>query len=366
MTLRRLALLVLALATILALLPAPVAVAQSPSMSFAIEDGVDSQDADFVIEGLILAEKFFETQIGAIFDQPFQVRVRAGGEPDSPGLLAYWNGRQIVVLTGSPAWKQSLPAERIATIVHEFTHVYQSSMVGFNDNESPAWFEEGVAEYLCYALLDQIGVIDHADLIAFDTAISAIYMEDVPVEQIRAWGDFQGFDGDVYALSHAAVARLMDGKPLNTLSIYYTMLRNGYSADAAFSSLFGATPAAFSDEMTAYIAGWDQPYNGAIMDDFIDGPVEQPSPIEVVSAPVSVTIGEQIVVTGIAQPASVCTLDINDPGSHTPLVERSSFADGTGDVFWLVTIPESVVSGLITIQTACGAAPETRAAIVGT
>ncbi len=339
--------------------------AQPVATTFEFAAGVTDADADFVEEGITLAETFFIEQIRAEFKNPVHVEVDAGSDPEVPELLAYFDGDRIVVLTGSPVWQQSIPLERIATIVHEFTHVYQADVMGFNNVESPAWFEEGIAEYLSYALLGQLGLLDHQHLIDYDTTIVALYLPNATLAEITRWRDFQSHGADVYALSHAAVARLMDGVPLSRISLYYSMMSQGYTVDQVFALLFGITPADFSDEMSVYIDEWTSPGGTDVFDDQIDHPIEQPSAMTVTKAPASVAEGDQFLVTGMTEPARVCSLVIVDAVNERPIIDRSTFADGTGDLFWLVTIPPGQATGLISIQASCGFGVEVRAALLG-
>lgn len=358
------AVLVLALIAVALGLPGAPAGAQPIATTFEIAPGVSDVDADFVEEGIYLAETFFTEQIRAEFRNRVRVEVKTGSNPDIPELLAYFDGGKIVVLTGSPVWQRSIPLERIATIVHEFTHVYQTDVMGFDNIESPAWFEEGIAEYLSYALLGQLGLLDHQDLIDYDTAIVAKYMPDATLAGVAWWRDFQNESADVYALSHVAVARLMNGAPLSRVSLYYSMLSQGYTIDQVFMLLFGTTPDDFSKEMSTYVDEWHSPGGTSVFDDQIVQPIEQPSAITVTSAPVSVEVGDQFLVTGVASPATICTLMIVDVVDEQTIIDRLTFADGTGDLFWLVTIPNNQPAGLVTLEATCGSSVETRVAIL--
>lgn len=350
------------LAAGLACWPVYAAEAELASASIDFAPGVASQDAEFVTEGVQLALDFFAAEIGPGIQTSLQVRVEATAN-DEPSLLAYWDGETVVVLTGSPVWQHSAPAERIATIIHELTHVYQTSVLGFDDLSSPAWFEEGIAEFLSYYVLDQLGVLDHDELVAIDMSIASHFARHLSLDTIAGWRSFQQAGADAYSLSHAAVAVLMDGMPLSVVGLYYSMLGQGYEVDQAFAILFGATPQGFSEEMDSHLDDWIIP-DGLSPHDLMLSPVEHPGPVELTDAPAIVTAGEQFVVVGITEPALTCNLGVKVPGAPAPIVERSTFADRSGDVFWLVTIPPDLADGLVKIEAACGGDIDSRAAIL--
>jgi hypothetical protein len=57
-----------------------------------------------------------------------------------------------------------------------------------------------------------------------------------------------------------------------------------------------------------------------------------------------------------AIPASLCTLELTS-ATGAPFVERATFADEDGNVFWLVTIPANTPSGSAGVVLDCGDLP---------
>jgi hypothetical protein len=137
--------------------------AQTTRASITVQPTVSLEDADLVAEGIRLGQDFFTREIGATIDSDVQVSVMAGAHPADSSQIALSIGPAIAIYTGSAGWRFSSPAEKVRTVVHEYTHYYQYLMTSRVSDASPAWFEEGLAEFLSVIALDQLEILDRLD-----------------------------------------------------------------------------------------------------------------------------------------------------------------------------------------------------------
>jgi len=336
--------------------------AQSTLATFEIDARVSDQDAGFVIEGIRLAQDFFIEQVGAKIDQEIRVEVVDASSSASESTIAVAREDAITVYTGSAGWNQTSPGERFAVIVHEYAHFYQYLMLGDDSFDSPAWFDEGIAEYLSVLALSDLGIVGRADFETYWATLLALGPIDRSLKELESWFIFQSTEGALYPLSYFSIAKLFEDNDLSEVNDYYSLMASGESFESAFSLTFGLTP----DEYYAEFERWrDTITPGEIPADIaVFNPVERESEIRLIDAPRTLTADDQVLVHALAQPATTCSLALIQSGSAAELLERTTFADGTGDVYWLVTIPDIAIGGLVTIDIDCGGDPVTRVAIL--
>ncbi|MEZ4499264.1 MAG: hypothetical protein R2839_04165 [Thermomicrobiales bacterium] len=132
--------------------------AQPVEPTFNITPGVSEHDAGIAIEGIRLAQDFFVQRLGVDISSPLHVTVLPTADDDAPTRLAVTDEDRITVFTGSEGWNMTSPAERYAVIVHEYTHFYQYLLLREHNFDSPAWFDEGVAEFLSTVAMSEWGL----------------------------------------------------------------------------------------------------------------------------------------------------------------------------------------------------------------
>ncbi len=338
--------------------------AQPVEPTFNITPGVSEHDAGIAIEGIRLAQDFFVQRLGVDISIPLHVTVLPTADDDAPTRLAVTDEDRITVFTGSEGWNMTSPAERYAVIVHEYTHFYQYLLLREHNFDSPAWFDEGVAEFLSTVATSEWGVIQQSDFDTYWGAILALAPPEESLKQLESWDVYQQSEGAVYPMSYFAVKALFENStdytPLNTV---YTLMGAGQSFDTAFTLAFGITP----DEHYARVE--EQIRNMPVSEDFPDDimvyePIERVTKFVVTQLPVSLLSGEQVLIRGTAMPASVCTVDLIDTGTGETLIERTTMADGTGDVYWFMTIPDGNPGSLMNVSMACGGEPVDRVAVL--
>jgi hypothetical protein len=336
--------------------------AQSPPASIMIDEAVRREDAELVTESVRLAEDFFTGQIGATIDRQVHVNVRPDALSENPGVLAMAVGRSVIVYTGSPAWRQSSPAEKVATIVHEYTHFYQYLMTGRTHSISPAWLEEGIAQYLSLLALDRLRIIDQADIESWYAGWLMIYLPDRTLAELESHSAFDAMTGGAYELAYFAVAELFQASGLDAVQTYYGVIGSGASFETAMERAFGISPTELEARIAtrlATLSGAESEPNDVAV---VTG-IARESPVRFTGLPAAAGPDEQIVVRARTVEASSCRLSLSAAGGQT-LLERGSFADGAGDVFWLVTVPADAPLGLATLHLDCGGPASSRAILL--
>ncbi len=344
--------------------PQGVSAQQPVEPVFEIEPGVSAQDAGFTIEGIRLAQDFFVNRLNADISIPLRVEVRSAADGDSPTRIAVANEDEITVYAGSRGWLQTSPAERYAVIVHEYTHFYQYLLLQEHNFDSPAWFDEGVAEFLSVIAMSEWGVIERADFETYWATLLALAPVEESFAELEAWTVYQAAEGAVYPLSYFAVAALFpDTSDLSPIERVYTLIGAGQSFQSAFTLAFGITPAEHYARIETNLGA--PPASSDIPSDIlIYQPIVRTTPFTPGEMPRSLDSDVQVLIKGTAMPASVCTLSLVDVATQTSLVDRTTFADGTGDVYWFMTVPAGSAGGLVSLDMACGGEPVERIAVI--
>jgi hypothetical protein len=339
------------------------AAAQTTLASFNVDAGVTREDAELVTESVRLAQVFFTRELGATIDREVHVNIRLDARLEEPGVLAFALGRSIVINAGSPSWQQTSPAEKVLTVVHEYVHFYQYLTAGAHQSRSPVWFEEGLAEYLSLVALDRLGIIDQPDVEAWSAGQLNLSAADPSLADLESMDDFGAASRQGYLLAYFAVAELVQAAGLDAIDVYYRLLESGATFHNALEPAFGLDPADHESRVEARLATLGG--TATLLDDFsIVHGVVQESPVRFTGLPKLASPDDQVVILARTAAASVCTLSLTPAGGTSPL-KRTTFADGEGDIFWLVTIPMGTPIGDATLSADCGAAPVAAALAIG-
>ncbi len=331
--------------------------AQDIQPTFDIAPGVSEQDAGYAIEGIRLAQDFVVDRLGARITMPLHVAVVDAASDASATLIAVANEDRITIYAGSAGWNNASPAERYAVIVHEYTHFYQYLLLQEYNFDTAAWFDEGVAEFISVIAMADWGVIERSDFETFWATILELAPVEESMEELEEWPIFQQSTGAVYSLSYFAVAALFeDSDDLTPISTAFTLMGAGQSFDTAFTVAFGITPmehyANIAMDLGAPPSSPDIP-----PDIVVNDPVARQSPVHIGSLPRTLEPGAQVLIEARSIPASICLLDLVDATTRESHLVRSTFADGTGDVYWFVTVPEMEPGQLLSLVLSCGGEP---------
>jgi hypothetical protein len=345
--------LIVVLATLLGQLPGGVAAA-SHTVRFSISDDVSAQDESYVREGISLAEDYLRDTLDAEIDDNLVVNVRDTADPNDDSMLAFANGDFLVVFTGSPYWDLLAPSLRMETVIHEYVHIYQFDALGDDEDDSPMWFIEGMAEYLAFDAIAKLGIVDRRAVTDYQAwAVLSSGYEVKPLPELEAIWDFQSADGPIYSLSYLAVSRLIGDLPSKKLERYIEEVAGGATWREAFPDAFGLEVDEFYSEFGKWLRD-DLLAPRRIPTQFREiYAVDQESPVEIVSSPEKILPGDQALVVAETDRGSACSFTLRDENGER-MAKLQTFADRTGLVFWLVTIPASAPAGSSEVTVDCG------------
>ena len=321
-------------------------------VAFCFDPDLPERDRSDITEAIRLGQDV----ITQYFANPDLTGVRVNGfstvSSDGPESLATTLDRSVAVYAGSRVWQSIAPVERVQTLVHEFFHVYQNAMTGESDTFVPLWFTEGTAEAVGYLAASQLGVSTQNEF--YDLA--AYSLTEFPVSgslaDLRPSGSMTA---DAYPLAYIAIQYLLGSRGLSISAIgdLYAQLASGASFDQAFESTFDIP----LDQFTADFDAWLPTLAtvGELPADFWpnDG-TSQPAPVAIRSAPAQAAPDQQVVIVAATEPLTECTATFQF-GATT--MDRQTFSNGNGELFWMVTVPSDASPGTATATFSCGSAP---------
>jgi hypothetical protein len=331
-------------------------VATPESANLIFDPNVIVQDRELITESIHLVEDFFAARFAVAMGAEVTVSALPIPSPHDAYLVAATLKSSIVIYTQSHGWLESPPAERIRVVIHEYTHAYQFSKTADRQLASAAWFEEGVAEYLSMVALADLGLMDRDAMEGYFGSV-VTYSTLPALQDLEAYSAMTEQSGRVYSLAYFGVAQLMQDLPLTAIDAYYAELHQGSSFPLAFERAFGIAPAVFYDAFAEFRAT-----SLPVMQDFpdeleISEGIDLPSAVTSDRLPPLVISGEQSLIVAEAFPGANCTLDLKVADISILGNSRQTFANGAGQVFWLLTVPVDMPSGQATVALDCGSAP---------
>jgi Peptidase of plants and bacteria len=330
------------------------------SVRFNFDVDVAGPDREWIAEGIRLAQDFVAAEFSDPMWEDVTVTVLPTGAPSDPGRIANTVAGSIAIYTGGEmAWAVAPPPERIRAVVHEYVHVYQYSLLDAELGvevfaNAPGWFVEGMAEYVSVKAVTQAGIVDQADYEVTQYVILASSPRVPALTELDSQIAFLQGDLSAYALSYFAFADLLDEQGFDAVDSLFSLLREGFGFEQAFEESFGQSTTAFYEEFALR-----QP----TLTESVEPPEEfstyiierRSSPVTLVEAPDVLHAGDQVVYQATTEPGTICTLALEKPGaSHPQLLQRESFANGQGDVYWLITVPANADRGDAQSILSCG------------
>jgi hypothetical protein len=333
------------------------AVAADANVSFDIAEAVSIEDATYVREGIALAQRYVAETLTDISDAPIRVAVFADddffcGEE----AIACANESSIVVLTDTPDWNSLAPFERVETVVHEYIHVYQFAKLEDQKDIPPTWFIEGMAEYLAFDAVVKQGLVSANDVRDFETGLVAQYPELSPLEEFEDRGAFYSEPGPVYSLAYMAIAEMMNGHSPSDLDRLLEQVESSHNWRGSFLTVFGQGIGRFyqsfaeTREDLPPLIFLPKPFT-LLTPQFFESPIH----ITTVMGPFEE--GEQMTVLGSSDASAVCRIRLLNKQSGQD-ISQTTYADGSGHLFWLITIPDTFGEGIGIITAACGGEPQ--------
>ena len=162
---------------------------------------------------------------------------------------------------------------------------------------------------------------------------------------------------DAYPLAYIAIQYLLGNKGLSVSSLgdVYTRLADGATFDQAFQTAFGESLDQFATAFEAWRPTLQQ--ETELPDDFWpnDG-TTQAAAITMQTVPQTASRDQQIVAVGKTLPLNACDATLQLGASS---LERQTYSNGEGEVFWLISIPSDAPTGAASLTFSCGSAPAT-------
>ena len=152
-----------------------------------VSNGVSEEDATLVRESIRRGTRLFPRSLGLQSDQVIVVQVLNSPDESDRETVAAARGNVVKVYTRSQGWEFGAPAERVATIVHEYTHIYQYLVLGDRDFESAAWFDEGFAEFVAIEALIDLGVLDQTSVLLYQAGLVQQYAQGLQLADLEDW-----------------------------------------------------------------------------------------------------------------------------------------------------------------------------------
>ncbi len=345
-----------------AILPKPASLAANADVR--VSEGVSDEDAILVRESIRVAQDYFRERLGLQNDQVVVVRVLDEADESDGETIASAQGNVVVVFANSDGWQFGAPAERVATILHEYTHIYQYQILGDRDFESAAWFDEGFAEFVAIEALIEMGILDQTSVLLYQAGLVQRYAEGLQLADLEDWETFGEVGADAYPLSFFAVSNLLAERDLASVQAMYTTIANGSTFGEAFEASFGLTPDAYYQEFYAGLASLQGSFELPNDYAFNEG-TDLNGPVSIVRAPDLSNSDEQELVRAETLEGANCSLTLAPTNPGETLVTRETFADGDGDVFWFVTIPADWQPGSAELTLDCGGAPVVTTVEIG-
>ena len=345
------ALIALLLASLALPMSSPAPAAAGSDLTYSIGDQVTAEDEAYVREGIALAEQYVAAELTDISDEELVVNVRSTEDTTGMGSIAFAGGSYIAVFTGTEGWSTVAPFERIHVVVHEYIHAYQYYHSRTRYDYLPAWMIEGMAEYLGFDAVIRRGLVDADDVHAYN-AWAVGYLGDIPpLQEMQADESFYPVYG-AYNLGYLAVAHLMEGREPKELDRLLKGMRSGNGWKTVFADVFGITVAEFYESFAAEREALELPAEIPVPFAYIE-PARVEGAISINVSSESVAIGNQLTMLGETEAGAMCRLRLRSRETKAD-VEGATFADASGRMFWLLTVPEEIGAGPATLTASCG------------
>jgi hypothetical protein len=319
--------------------------------TFQFEPGVSELDRYDVIEGIRLGQLAIASYLEIPHLANLRIYVLNAADNGDDTTLASTVGSNIEVYTGSEVWRSLSPIERVETLVHELVHVYQNLMIEDAIAPELLWFAEGSADAIGFQAIFSLGVTDQTEVYNLMSYMLTKYPTSAPLSQFEGYGTM---DADAYPVVYMAVQYLLGSRGLSVSAIgdLYEGLAAGKTFQQSFETAFGVSLANFYAEFEVWRLGI---VKTALLDDdfWVLGDAPATSALALNPVPAQVSTTGQLMVSGLATPEVGCNLSVT---MGTSTIQRPAAANGAGEVYWLVSMPEGMAAGSGSLIASCGGA----------
>jgi hypothetical protein len=320
------------------------------TVSFSISDEVSSEDEMYVREGIRFAQDYLAGEFGIVVEERTIVNARPTVAENSH-VIGVNGGRWIGIYTGSEEWRTAPPFLRVHVVVHEFVHVQQRELLGDRVGQTPLWLEEGLADYFGYQALVDAGLVSATAVEDYVTS-SLVYGNWLPeLAALEAVDAYQAQPANVYSLAYLAAKELVEGAGPRAVVRYYKRVAKGADWQDAFAASFKREPGEFYAAFEATRRSLLAPAYPLAFEPV--APADLAADAAIASAPERIKRGNQLLIAAETVPAARCSLRVNSPAGKR-ILNQPSFADATGAVFWLWTVPPATARGTARAAVDCG------------
>ncbi|HET9658914.1 MAG TPA: hypothetical protein VFP05_01185 [Thermomicrobiales bacterium] len=321
--------------------------------TYRIQPGVPDLDRDLAVEGIEYARRTVAAMTGSWSKDPLSVTVLSSAYPLDSTQYGLTRGSGIWIYTGSDSWPTISPIERLQGLVHEYFHLYQFDRLSTVDTEVPAWFLEGSAEAFGYLAVSQFGITDQMDFV--ELGLFRLEANPVSGSLCEYVDDDETFPFEIYSLAYLAVQDLLarNGESVDALVDIFTQIGNGATFEAAFAETFQTDLVSFC----AGEPGWRAtlaPVDDIPPDLAVYQGKDLPGAVRIAVIPARVRPGQQILITAVTSAGANCQLTASFHGGVRQL-RQETFANGSGEAFWLMIVPEGTLPGDAVASIDCGA-----------
>lgn len=334
-------------------------------IALIVQPTVSEMDKIIISEGVKFAQHYADGLFPAALSASLYVTAQANPHPTRIDLAGQAVGSAIVFYTGSEAWSSITALEKLGVVVHEYVHGIQHAISNGNNLASAAWFEEGFAEYVSVAAMASLTITDQSTIDAFYRNLSSYVSKSITLDELESHSMWDKQGAEVYPFSYFALGYLLEitGTGIADVARLYSDLSNGKSFGEAFVIAFGIPLTSFYERFEIWRDGWDPP--GPIPQDYLM-PTEGPpsSAVSFIEAPFLLVMNQQVLYLALSDPGADCRLKLETDRVGGALVDHSTIANGDGELFWLVTIPELAEPSLGTVSVSCGSVPDSEGILI--
>lgn len=338
--------------------PPPQMAKAQTDISFSIGASVSHEDEAYVREGIALGRQYGELFGHGKSLTDLIVNVRNTSFQGNPGTAGFTSDGYMTIFSGSAVWQDLSAQRRVQVVVHEYFHVIELTWLADVSDEAPQWFIEGLAEYLSYDALIREGIFreqDVQDFFAWSVANSGVRLASQGLEPLENYEAFYETAG-AYEIGYLAIDFLIPDGSRHQLTRFLSEVQAGRGWEQAFKRAFNKTVDEYYAEFSEALANvyapseMPEPFQGS-------DPQALDSPVRITSAPSEMEAGEQLLVLGKTKPHASCVFSITRQGKKADEVV-ATFADPSGQIFWLLSIPIEREPGPATVAVTCGADPD--------
>ncbi len=319
---------------------------------YRIEPGVAALDRDLAIEGIEFARRTVQAMAEPLSTDRLTVNVQTGASPRGPDQYGFTSDNAIFIYTGSSSWPLIAPIERVQGLVHEYFHIYQFDRLENAETEVPYWFLEGSADAFGFLAVSSLGVTDQLDFIHL--SLSRVGQNPVPETLCSHDVYDETMTAEAYSLAHLAIQDLLarNGQSIEALVQIFEEIGNGSTFEAAFTDTFKIDPAQFCTDVETWRATLAQ-VDDVPPDLLITAGKDIPSQVELTSVPEQAAPGQQVIFTASTTAGANCQLELT-PGKRSSSITKETFANGSGEAFWLLIVPAEALPGEAAVEISCG------------